>query len=92
MLPYLKNPQVFDQIIRLSQEEIEKPLLVFQTLFEDYRLSELRHYLWQMTEICLTSESHVFNEAEERADLIVRYQEIEKVLEAGYALVKRSHY
>jgi hypothetical protein len=59
MLPYLKNPQVFDQVIRLSQEEIEKPLLVFKTLFEDYRLSELRHYLWQMTEICLTSESHV---------------------------------
>ena len=86
MFPFLIQPKLYDQPIWLSKEEKEVPLQVLKKFFEDYKLNELRYYLWQMVEACLTSENSQFAEPVERADLLFHYQALEKVLEAAHAV------
>lgn len=86
MFPFLIQPKLYEQPIWLSKEEKESPLQVLEKFFEDYKLNELRFYLWQMVEACLTSENSQFAEPVERADLLHLYQAMEKALEAAYVM------
>jgi len=88
MFPFLIQPKLYDQPIWLSKEEKEAPLLVIKRFFEDYKLNELRCYLWQMVETCLTSENTQFAEPVKRADLLHYCQSLEKVLEAAHAMAE----
>ena len=88
MFPFLIQPHLYEQPMWLSKEEKEAPLLVLQKFFEDYKLNELRFYLWQMVEACLTSENSQFAEPVERADLLFHYQALEKVMEAAHAMAR----
>jgi hypothetical protein len=88
MFPFLIHPNLYEQPMWLSKEEKGAPLQVFERLFENYKLHELRYILWQMVEACLTSENSEFAEPCERADLLLHYQELEKVLEAAHAIAR----
>jgi hypothetical protein len=86
MSQYLEQPALFDQVIRLGMEERKEPLRVFERFFGDYRLYEWRHHLWTMVEACLTTDCIEFGEGEDRANLLLRYEDLEKLLEAAWLI------
>lgn len=86
MSQFLEQPGLFDQVIRLGVEERREPLVMVDRFFGDYRLHEWRHYLWTMVEACLTTDCAEFSEGEERANLLLRYEHLEKLLEAAYLI------
>jgi hypothetical protein len=87
MSQFLEQKELFDQVLRLREEEKREPIIVIERFFGDYRLHECRHYLWTMVETCLTTDSTEFSDPEERADLLLRYKALEGFLEAGYLLL-----
>jgi hypothetical protein len=87
MSPFLERKELFDQVLRLKEEEKRDPFIVLERFFGDYRLHECRHYLWTMVETCLTTDSAEFSDPEERANLLLRYRDLEGLLEAAYLLL-----
>ena len=88
MSQYFEQAELFDQVLRLEEKERLEPFGVIERFFGDYRLHECRHILWSMVEACLTTDNSDFSEPEERADLLLRYNDLEKLLEANYLLLK----
>ncbi|HEX9513630.1 MAG TPA: hypothetical protein VF939_24230 [Puia sp.] len=88
MSQFLEQPKLFDQVMRLEEKEMREPLVVIERFFSDYRLHECRHILWTMVEACLTTDNLDFSEPEERADLLLRYNDLERLLEASYLLLQ----
>src|ERR1700743_3708801 len=79
-----------DGILLLDEEEVREPMGVFERFFSDYRLHECRYILWAMVETCLTTDNIEISEPRERADLLMRYKDLERLLEAG-SLLLRQH-
>ena len=86
---FLERKEVFDEVLLLGEEEVRDPVAVFERFFSDYRLHECRYILWAMVETCLTTDNTEFGNPEERADLLLRYKDLERLLEAGTLLVKQ---
>ena len=90
MSQFLDQKELFDSILFLKEEEKQNPLGVIEQFFNDYRLHECRHTLWAMVETCLTTDNAEFSDPEERGNLIQRYKDLERLLEAGTLLVRRN--
>jgi len=90
MSQFLDQKELFDSILFLKEEEKQNPLGVIEQFFNDYRLHECRHTLWAMVETCLTTDNAEFSDPEERGNLIQRYKDLERLLEAGTLLVRRK--
>jgi hypothetical protein len=88
MSQFLDQKELFDNILFLKEEEKQNPLGVIEQFFNDYRLHECRHTLWAMVETCLTTDNAEFSDPEERGNLIQRYKDLERLLEAGTLLVQ----
>ena len=86
----MEQKELFDGILLLEKEEVQEPMAVLERFFTDYRLHECRYILWAMVETCLTTENTEFSEPGERADLLMRYKDLERLLEAG-TLILRQH-
>ena len=89
MSPFFEQKELFDQVLRLGKREQLDPYSVIERFFGDYRLHECRHYLWAMVETCLTTDNVEFSDPEERANLLLRYKDLEGLLEAGYLLLQQ---
>ena len=90
MSQFLDKKELFDNILFLKDEEKKNPLGVIEQFFIDYRLHECRHTLWAMVETCLTTDNSEFSDPEERANLLQRHKDLERLLEAGTLLVQKS--
>jgi len=88
MSQFLDQKELFDSILFLKEEEKQNPLGVIEQFFNDYRLHECRHTLWAMVETCLTTDNAEFSDPDERGNLIQRYKDLERLLEAGTLLVQ----
>lgn len=89
MSQFLKQAEFYDQVILLSRKEKRDPFLVIERFFSDYRLHECRHTLWTMVEACLTTDNTEFSEPEERGGLLLRYKDLEELLEAVFLLLQQ---
>lgn len=90
MTPFLEQKELFDRILLLSEDEMLEPLEVFERFFSDYHLHECRYILWAMVETCLTTDNTEFSEPAERASLMMNCRNLERLLEAGTLILKRS--
>ena len=90
MSVFLERKEMFDQVLLLADDEMQDPIGVFERFFNDYRLHECRYILWTMVETCLTTDNTEFEDPAERANLLLRYKDLERLLEAGTLLVKKS--
>lgn len=88
MSQFLEKKELFDTILLLKDEERQDPMGVIERFFSDYRLHECRHTLWAMVETCLTTENTEFSDPEERGNLLQRYRDLERFLEAGNLLLE----
>jgi len=91
MSQFLEKKELFDRILLLKDEERQDPMGVIERFFSDYRLHECRHTLWAMVETCLTTENAEFSDPEERGNLLQRYRDLERFLEAGTLLLEAHH-
>lgn len=88
MSQYLNRPDLFDQLMVLTEDQKRNPKAVIERFFEDYRLHECRDILRTVMEACLTSDSAAYSEPEAREDLITQVRHIEELMEASYCLAK----
>jgi hypothetical protein len=89
MSQFLEQKELFDGVLYLKEEEKKDPMLAIERFFSDYRLHECRHLLWTMVETCLTTDNTGFSDAEERGNLLLHYQDLQRLLEAGVMLLKQ---
>ena len=90
MSVFLEKRELFDQVLLLSEDEMRDPAGVFERFFSDYRLHECRYILWAMVQTCLTTDNTHFSNPEERADLLLRYEDLQRLLEAATLLIKKQ--
>lgn len=90
MSPYSEHPQFYNQPIWLSDKQKSNPCGVLASFFDDHRLSELREFLYQVSETCLTSEEPPFSEARKRADFLYYQRQVEILLEAAYVVAQQN--
>lgn len=76
------HAKFYDNPVFLNREEMNDPFIVLYDFFKDYRLSELRQYISNILDTCLTTDNTFFMEPEERANLIYRIRQFERILEA----------
>ena len=81
---YSKHPTFYNQPVLLSDAQKHNPYGVIVSFFVDHRLSELREFLSQVVETCLTTDEAPFDEATNRADLLCYLRDTEILLEATY--------
>lgn len=88
MYQFLNQTSIYNSPVRLTEDEQATPNEVILRYFEDYSLSEVRHYLWLMMEICLTTGGEQFAEPEDRANQLNFFYRIEGLIEAAYIQTK----
>lgn len=81
--------EIFNNPIRLTNEERENPLQALKELAANYKLPELREYISVMVEVCLTTENADFSEPMQRSDLLTQSRHLMKTVEAAYQLVEQ---
>jgi hypothetical protein len=90
MSHYLDQPEIYNQPIRLSQQERQHPITVLKKYFHDYHLSDTRHNLWEILSACLSTDTPPYDDPSNRADLLTFYERIEQVLEASFVIATQS--
>src|SRR5580692_2504997 len=86
MSRFKDNPNIYDQLICLSEKEKLAPMEVVKDFFAYYRLSELRDIQDQIQRVCLTSDKEAFNQSKGRADLLAYNDKLIRLLEAATQL------
>ncbi|OQP49388.1 hypothetical protein A4H97_29075 [Niastella yeongjuensis] len=83
---YNKHPQWYNQPLRLSEEQLDNPLLVLDDFFQCYHLNETRELLWQWLTAIISSPGSISSEPLERSNHIYFYEKIEEIIEAAFVL------
>ncbi|MBO9199528.1 MULTISPECIES: hypothetical protein [Niastella] len=81
-----KHPLWHNQPLRLSEEHLNNPPLVFDDFFQCYHLNETREILWQWLTAIISSPGSISNEPLERSNHIYFYEKIEELIEAAFVL------
>jgi hypothetical protein len=85
-----QHKEFFNKPIYLSEEEKNAPLDVIKEFFADFSLSEVREIHEQMDQACLATDSHPFDQPEERDQLMFFRRKEEKALEAALQLLEQK--
>jgi len=90
MSHFQQHREFFNKPIYLSEEEKKAPLDVIKEFFADFSLSEVREIHEQIDQACLATDSHPFDEPEERDQLMYFRRKEEKALEAALQLLEQK--
>ncbi len=83
MSRFKDHPNIYDQLICLSEKDKQAPMGVIKDFFADYRLSELRDIQDQIQRVCLTSYEGAFTQSEARSNLLSYNDKLIRLLEAA---------
>jgi len=83
-------PDLFDQVHLLLDHEKADPESFFESVFIDHRLYELKDFLWDALDTCLTSDDAPFEDAGIRKDAVNYMHVVIQCLEAGKLIAVRS--
>jgi hypothetical protein len=83
------HPDIYDQLICLSKEQIIDPTLTIRDFFATYRLSELRKIQDDIQKVCLTTEDSAFSGAKGRSNLLRYNDKLICLLEAASQLQEK---
>ena len=86
MSRFKDHPDIYDQPICLSNEQISDPTLTIKEFFANYRLSELRKIQDDIQKVCLTSEDAAFSDPKGRSNLLRYNDKLICLLEAASQL------
>lgn len=80
------SPDLVDKTIRLLEEEVENPMLVFQEIFEFYDLNHIRVQLADWLELAYSSEDEDMKDSIPRINLMQFAFHVEAMAEAAFLL------
>jgi hypothetical protein len=86
MSRFQDHPNIYDQLICLSKEQLRDPMLTIKDFFANYRLSELRKIQDDIQKVCLTSEDAAFSDPKGRSNLLRYNDKLICLLEAASRL------
>lgn len=86
------NPEPGNRPLKLSAEQMDKPISVLRNFFQDAHLPEIRETLWKLVESVLSMKNAGFDDAEERSHLLWFYRELETMIEAAFLLCEKVPY
>jgi hypothetical protein len=86
MSRFKDHPNIYDQLICLSEKDKQAPIEVIKDFFADFRLSELRDIQDQIQRVCLTSDEGSFNQSDRRSTLLSYNEKLIRLLEAAFYL------
>jgi hypothetical protein len=86
---FTQNKDVFNQVMRLSQEEIDNPYLALTTFFDRHTLSEIRQVLYNLHRVAITTENTEFFDPVNRSNMQFTLENIEQLIEATSLLVQK---
>jgi hypothetical protein len=89
MSRFKDHPEIYDQLICLSKEQISDPVLTIKDFFANYRLSELRKIQDDIHKVCLTSEDASFSNPLGRSNLLRYNDKLICLLEAASQLQEK---
>jgi len=87
---YTDNPNLFNEPLRIREDEKADFNLVFAEFFVDYSLSECRDWLLKIVTTCVTDSGIEFDEADKRSDLLHFSERLETVLEAAMLATRQD--
>ncbi len=79
MSHFKDHPEIFNQLIRLGDED---PETVIKNFFIAYKLCEIRQHLWDLVEVAITTDNDVFEDSRNRNNIVWFYRQLEEALEA----------
>ncbi|OQP43612.1 hypothetical protein A4H97_33850 [Niastella yeongjuensis] len=83
---YNKHPHLFNQPLRLTEEELNNPILILNDFFQTYHLNETREVLWQWLTAVISSQSSISSEPLERSNHFYFYEKLEEVIEGAFVM------
>jgi hypothetical protein len=86
------HPEQGNRPVKLTPEQMEKPILVLRNFFQEAHLPEIRETLWKLVESVLSMKNAGFDDAEERSHLLWFYRELETMIEAAFLLCEKAPY
>jgi hypothetical protein len=89
MSRFTDHPNIYDQLICLSTEQVNNPTLTIRDFFASYRLSELRKIQDDIQKVCLTSEDAAFKDPIGRSNLLHYNEKLICLLEAASQLQEK---
>jgi hypothetical protein len=89
MSRFTDHPNIYDELICLSKEQISDPTLTIKDFFANYRLSELRKIQDDIQKVCLTSEDATFSDPKGRSNLLRYNDKLICLLEAASQLQEK---
>lgn len=87
-----KNENHSQRMYKLSPAEIDDPLLVMAELFDLTRLPQVRGILWDWLKATVTGSYPKTLGKNERTEIIMLYEKIEKLVEAAHVLHERKRH
>jgi hypothetical protein len=85
-----KNPDYYNQPLRLSNEERADPRSVIEAFFECYHLQDVREILWKWLVEVLSSARSIAQDGQQRNDHIYFYEKLEALVEAIHIINQRT--
>lgn len=86
MLQHSHPSDFLNQILILEDASPRTAIEYLKSFADDYRLDECRSFLWSLVKICLTTENDSFSDAEDRADLLLKEKDFDKLFEAVFVI------
>ena len=86
------NPILQNEPLRLTEEQLKKPLLAISDFFQSYHLQDVREMLWAWTTAVISSPSSISSEPLDRANHIYFYEKIEQLIEAAFIFYKKHNH
>jgi len=83
---YNKHPQWYNQPLRLTEEQLNNPISVFNDFFQAYHLNETREVLWEWLLAIISSAGSISSDPLERSNHIYFYEKLEEIIEAAFLL------
>ena len=90
MSRYFQNPDFYNKPVSLPDEYRNDPVAFLEHFFSDYHLIDLRSFLDEILETCLTTDNPPFDKPEKRADIILLHKNIELLFEAAFMLLPKK--
>jgi len=79
-----------NQPLRLTEEEMKNPWLVFLDFFECFHLNDVRELLWKWLIEVVSSPNSISSEPLERSNHFYLYERLEALIEACYVIKNLS--
>ncbi|WP_315818789.1 hypothetical protein [Paraflavitalea speifideaquila] len=79
-----------NRLVKLNEEEIKNPVLVFDEFFDSFHLCDVRKELWDLLCSALSNNISWHETGSARSNLVFLYEQLEKLTEAAYVTHRRN--